>query len=142
MKAVLLALCLACATVGDIRPVMNGQEQAVHIIWTETYGMKDRPPLVRWITGRELSCEDKSTGRPGFWIPSYDGNWECKEGLTMSPLEVMVAYHGELSFAQTALAHELMHAKQARNFFIDSNHTSPEWGMVDVANRRVAEAGR
>lgn len=141
MKQLAFLLFLGCATVGEVRH-MDGQEQAVYVIWKEVYGRNDRPPLIRWMTGKQLVCTDPTSGKPGFWIPNSSGPWECREGLTMSPLECMVAYHGETTFSETALAHELMHVKQARELVFDSEHTRPEWSLVAVANQAVLEAGR
>jgi hypothetical protein len=155
---------LGCATGGAPLPtgVRAGEEQAVHIIWSEVYGRTDRPPLVRWIQGAALSCIDPASDKPGF--PQWDfpagldqaAVQACHEGYTWSPLEVLVSWHGEASFSDTALAHELWHAADLRRFRSDAKHVGPEWvrieechegappecGIVDRANREVVRAGR
>jgi hypothetical protein len=122
-----------------------GEEQAVHIAWVEVYGRKDRPPLVRWVQGAQLVCTDPNSGKGGFWIPDPDEGVVCREGLTMSYLECFVAWHGEASFAETALAHELLHVAQARGGVFDPRHKRPEWqpgGLLERANAAIREAGR
>lgn len=164
--AALLFMCVlhGCATMGTPLPmgVRNGAEQAVHIVWAETYGRLDRPPLVRWVQGKALSCTDPASGRPGFLQAELGDDLTeparavCHEGFTWSPTEVLVAYHDERSFSETALAHELMHALMLRQFQVDPHHRGPEWkaleecvegapplcGIVDLANRKLIEAGR
>lgn len=147
-----------CGYTGEPLPtpgMRDGEGAATHIVWHEVYGRMDRPPKVRWIQGARLSCTDPISGKLGF--PQFNDKAEaiCREGLTMSPLEVMAAYHGEKSLSDTVMAHELMHALQARKFEYDPEHNGPEWktveecgaftmpgcGLVDLANRRMAEAG-
>lgn len=154
----LLLLSFGCAQATPLPTpqLRDGAEQAVHIIWAEVYGRMDRPPRVRWVQGKALSCTDPNSGRPGF--PQFDEEARpvCREGLTMSPLECMVAYRpDDLSFSTTTLAHELQHVLQARQFRADPQHYGPEWkaieecgagaplgcGIVDLANRAIVGAG-
>lgn len=151
--AAILTAFLGCATLGvrgDVI-VLQRQEQAVHIIWHDIYGHEDLPPAVRWVVGAELTCEDPHSHRPGF-----ETAVGCREGFTMSGLEVSVAYHDGDTFSQTVLGHELEHASQARRGIIDSDHDRPEWqpletcpsdgqipacGIVERANNALAAAG-
>jgi hypothetical protein len=150
-----------CATVGTstiprVGPRV-GQEQAVYIIWTEVYGRTDRPPLIRWAEGDQLTCTDPSSGKGGF--PQWDGHGEqvCREGITMSPLECVASWHGEDSFGETVMAHEMWHVALARMLIVDDDHLRDDWhtvdecavsgasktcGVVDRANRAVIGAGR
>lgn len=142
MRFVLLAGLLAsCATVQQFRP-REGQEVAAHIIWVETYGRRERPPLVRWVEGDALDCTDPNSGRPGFYTPGLG----CREGRTLSPLGVACAWRGdERSFAETTMAHEYMHALQLLDGIVDPHHKRPEWqegGVVDQANLNLIKAGR
>lgn len=139
---VLGALLGGCAHFGTLAP-RTGQEQAVYIIWVEAYGRTDRPPLVRWIEGSALDCTDPQSGKAGFPQFTEQGEATCREGLTMSPLEVMVAWHGELSFSETALAHELLHAALIRRGIFLDHHQRPDFfPAVDAANELVRAAGR
>lgn len=104
-----------CATTGTGVPIdpRAGDAQAIDIIWHEVYGRTDRPPLVRWVRKPDLPCTDETSGKPGFVIPDTDENGNlvvhCREGFTWSPLEILVADHGELSMGETAAPHELWH---------------------------------
>lgn len=155
MRPVLLAFLAGCATGGSLRPVSDGQVEAVWIIWHHTYGREDGPPNIRWKQGAELDCTDPNSGKPGFSIPDPDEGTVCREGLTMSFREVIMSWHGELSFSETALAHELLHVVMARELVFDPFHKREEWkpleecapdrprcGIVDRANLAVREAGR
>lgn len=131
-------LLSSCATVGSVVPRV-GQEQAVHIIWVEVYGRTDRPPLVRWYTGDQLTCTDPDSGKPGIQMGA-----ECREGWTWSPVEVLVSYHGETSLSETALAHEFLHALLLREgVWLESHHDRPDfYPRIDVANAAIIQAGR
>lgn len=146
-----LAACFAgCATFGRATAPRVGQEQAVDIVWHEVYGRTDRPPLIRWKEGGELSCTDSQSGKPGFPVLDIDpGNPDgevvghCREGFTWSPLEVLVAWHGELSFSETALAHELLHVALLRRGIFLGHHRRPDFQpAIDRANAALIEAGR
>lgn len=128
---------------------MTGEEQAVYIVWHEVYGRNDRPPIVRWKVGKELDCTDPKSGKPGFHFVDLDpsvieveGPVVCREGDTWSPLEILVAWHGELSFSETALAHELEHAELLRRGIILGHHDRPDFfTRIDSANAALIKAG-
>ena len=127
-------------------PVMPGspgfidqQDVALQIIWQEAYGRTDPPPQIRWVSEEEQNCTDPTSGRRG--IKTVVG---CVEGLTLSPNAVSVSWHDGDSFSVTALAHELVHAAQARRLVFDYNHHTAEFqpgGAVDQANARLSDAG-
>lgn len=140
-----------CATIGVRGDVVEraGLAEATAFIW-DAYGRKDEPPKVRVVEGAELSCTDTNSGKPGFPViledPDHAGRFvsACREGFTFLPTEVSVAWTGQ-PWSRTTLAHELMHARQAREGVIDSNHTRPEWqpgGDVDLVNARLWATGR
>lgn len=135
----LLAATLSgCATLKQYKP-KDGSEQAVWIIW-RSYGRTDHPPLIRWKEGDALNCEDPNSGKPGF--KTIVG---CREGFTWTPFDVWVAWHGEASFSETALAHELMHSAQLREGIVDPLHKTQAFqpgGAVDRANGLLLEAGK
>jgi hypothetical protein len=140
-----------CAHVsGSSAPMNDGQEQAVWIIWHDVYGRNDMPPLVRWRQGDQLTCDDPQSGKRGFPIVEYDPAdpvsapaAKCREGLTWGPLEVLVAWHGEISFGETALAHELEHAELLRRGIFLGHHERPDFfSRIDAANAAVVAAGR
>ena len=156
--------CYGCATGGSLTPVSPGQGQAEWIVW-HVYNRTDTPPLVRWMSGDQLTCVDPASNKPGFVIldPSIDDPTSsgpaltaCREGMTWSPTEVFVAWHGELSFSETALAHEMRHAAMLRDGILDPAHVRDDWkpledckpdsaptcGIVAKANAALLEAGR
>jgi hypothetical protein len=159
MKHLVFLLLCSCASLGtSVVPVTDGQEQAVFIAW-QSYGRSDMPPLVRWKSGKQLTCDDTKSGKRGFYIPKTSADlpqnqsklpWpipdfeiECKEGFTWSPLEILVAWHGEISFSETALAHELLHAALLRKGIWLNHHDLPYFNsMVDNANELIIKAGR
>lgn len=131
----------ACAVAGPLLPVptpaREGQEVAAQIIWHDAYGREDAPPTIHWVEGTALNCtvNDKA----GFQTPVG-----CREGWTMTPVTVSVAWRPDDFFSTTALAHEMQHAKQARRGILDPDHTRPEWqqgGEVEQANVRLQAQG-
>jgi hypothetical protein len=118
---------------------MEDQDTAVRMIWQEAYRRTDGPPEIRWVPPEEQNCTDPHSGRRGF--KSLVG---CVEGLTVSPSTVSVSWNEGDVFSVTALAHELVHAAQARRLVFDSNHHSPEFqpgGAVDQANALLSDGG-
>lgn len=144
-----LACATSCAAVGMRGAVVErpGLAEATAFVW-QAYGRRDTAPKVRVVEGAELSCTDPNSGKPGFVVilGAEDGSprQDCREGFTMSPLEVSVAWHGE-PWSRTSLAHEMMHARQARDGIIDPDHRRIEWGPggeVDQANAALEAQGR
>jgi hypothetical protein len=118
---------------------VEGQEAAVHMVWYDIFGRTDTPPEVRWVWDEQLNCTDPQSGRPGF--KTLVG---CVEGLTISPRSVSVCWRDGDTFSTTTMAHEFVHAAQARRLVFDANHKSPEFqpgGLVEQANVRLSEAG-
>lgn len=148
--AVTVALLQGCATFGSSTvPPRVGQEQAVWVVW-RFYERYDIPPTIRWREGAQLTCEDPQSHKRGFVIATLEdpgfgadgGVLQCREGLTWSPLEVLVAWHGELSFSETALAHELLHAVLLRQGIWTSHHERPDFfSRVEAANNLLKERG-
>lgn len=144
-----------CATIGTVKPMSSGQERAVDIIWHSVYMQDDPVPRIRWISGKQLNCNN---GR-GFSTIELDENdypiSVCVEGFTFSTREVLVSWHGEDSYSQTAIAHELWHIVNLRYGIVDRHHLGEGWkslddckgtisslcGIVDRANRTVAGNG-
>lgn len=135
-----LLLLAGCVFMQPGRPVdMFDQEEAIAVVWHDSYARADEPPTVRWVTGRELVCVVQSNGKPGFLTPVG-----CREGLCLLPTVVSVAWHDGDIYSGTTLAHEMEHAAQAREGVIDpGHHTAPfqPGGAVDLANVALAEAG-
>jgi len=141
-KRYLLALLLA----GCSAPVIPGspdfieeQDVALQIIWQGAYRRTDPPPQIRWVSESQQNCTDPRSGKRG--IRTLIG---CVEGLTLSPKAVSVSWHDGDRFSGTALAHELVHAAQARRLVYDFNHHTAEFqpgGAVDQANAMLFNAG-
>jgi hypothetical protein len=149
-----------CATMGSTLPRVGprvGQEQAVHIAWVEVFGRTDRPPVIRWVEPSQQTCTDPNSGKGGF--PQLNSKAEaiCREGITLSPLECVASWHGELSIGETVADHEMWHVALLRMGIVDEDHARDDWrsveecatptasptcGIVDRANRAVIEAGR
>jgi hypothetical protein len=118
---------------------MDGEDDAIQMVWRVAYGRTDSPPEVRWVMPEQLNCTDPNSGRPGF--KTLVG---CVEGLTISPRSVSVCWREGDTFSTTTMAHEFVHAAQARRFVFDSKHHSPEFqpgGAVDQANVMLSDAG-
>ncbi len=161
IKGLLFLVGLSCATIGSTAPMSAGQERAVDIIWHSVYGQSDPVPKIRWITGKSLDCND-GRGFTAFELnPDYDLGADspvavtvCVEGYTFSAKEVLVAWHGEDSYSQTTIAHELWHVVNIRYGVFDSFHKGEGWlplsecigksnicGIVERANNKVLEQG-
>lgn len=147
MAGVMLVWCVGCATGGPLPTpqLRDGSEAAVHVVWVEVYGRADRPPVVHWVQGKDLSCTDPNSNLPGFPVPLMEHGEptvECRNGLTLTPGACYVAWAGVTSFSETALAHELLHVLQLRKGIIDPNHDRPEWStLVPAANEALVKAG-
>jgi hypothetical protein len=118
---------------------IDQQDVALQIIWQQAYGRTDGPPEIRWVSDEEQNCIDPASGNRGF--RTLVG---CVEGLTLSAKTVSVSWHDGDSFSVTALAHELVHAAQARRLVFDFKHHTPEFkpgGAVDQANAMLIDAG-
>lgn len=114
------------------------------IAW-ESYGRSDIPPLIRWIRGSQLNC-DKGKGFTAIDIdttPDAKVGLKCYTGFTWSDREILVAWHGEISFSETSLAHELLHAALLREGIFLDHHSLPYFfDRVDKANELIIKAGR
>jgi hypothetical protein len=141
------SLGLVLALSGCIGPLMPGsevslenQDEAVQIIWQQCYGRADSPPEIRWVSANQQNCVDEHSGRRGFKIP-FTG---CVEGFTISARSVSVSWHDSDVFSVTALAHEFVHAAQARRLVFDPDHHTAEFqpgGAVDRANAMLSDSG-
>ena len=112
------------------------------IVWHDVYRMNGVPPTVRWRQGAGLTCVDENSGKRGFWILELPAGKTCREGLTWDPWEVLVAWHGEDSYADTATAHELEHASLLRRGILTGHHARPDFfTLIDQANDALRKAG-
>jgi hypothetical protein len=118
---------------------IDEQDVALQIVWQGAYERTDPAPQIRWVWEDEQNCTDPRSGRRG--IKTVIG---CVEGLTLSPNTVSVSWHDGDTFSMTALAHELVHAAQARRLVFDINHHTAEFqpgGVVEQANALLSDAG-
>lgn len=138
--AVLALLLTSCATLGvrGEAAKLPGLAEAESAAW-RIYGRTDTPPTVLIVQGSELTCVDPNSGKRGFMVLLVDGQ-TCREGYTLTADRVSVSYHGE-PWAETVLAHELLHAAQAREGIIDPNHTRPEWATLVPAAQAAMVTG-
>jgi hypothetical protein len=127
-----------------------GQDDAVRVVWNDVFQRSDPPPEVRWVTGSCLTCKDPISDRPGF-----ETSAGCREGWTILPTVVQVAWRDDDSFSSTTLAHEFLHALHFRiPTMPDPTHQSPGFrpmsqctapapdlcGIVERANAALAAA--
>lgn len=137
--ALLLASCAALGLTTSKREPHPGLDKAVPIVWA-SYGRTDKPPAITVIEGKDLSCVDPNSGTPGFPVLLPSG-WDCRNGYTVSPWACSVSWTG-WPWSQTALAHELLHAAQARRGIVDPYHREPEWQtLVPAANDLLRAQG-
>lgn len=128
-----------CATLGVRGEKVNapGLQTATDDVW-ELYQCIGPAPTVLIVQGAALSCTDPNSGNPGFPVELPSGR-ACREGYTLSLDRVSVAYRGQ-PWSESALAHEELHACQARAGIFEPGHhqfTGPDWGpggRLDRAN--------
>ncbi len=141
-----IASCAGCATLGvrgePTRP--PGLDQATRAAW-ESYDCPGAAPTVLVVQGADLTCTDPNSGNPGFPVKLSSGP-ACREGYTLSLDRVSVAYRGQ-PWSESALAHEYLHACQARRAVFEPGHhnfTGPDWGpggRLDRANVLLRDRG-
>jgi hypothetical protein len=106
---VVVALLLGGCAVGDVTP-LAGQEEAIAIVWHQTYGeTRDAPPIY-W---RRDRCNEPN----GMYPPVPTCSFDDLKGDSVSGLERDTPWHVEIGapwgagkISDTALAHELLHA--------------------------------
>jgi hypothetical protein len=131
MKSVVL-LSLATSSIAcQSFPQQPNQAQAAQIVWQQIFAAPAEPPLVEW---HEDVCPGHQQGPAAvLWQE------QCFAGLTLDGDLSRVAWRG--SFSQSAFAHELLHALQARRGVFDPGHTLPDWANVPIANHALEAAG-
>jgi hypothetical protein len=106
------------------------QDEAVKVVWNDVFLRSDAPPEVRWVQGTCLTCKDPSSGRPGF-----ETSQGCREGWTILPTVVQVAWRDDDQYSTTTLAHEFLHALHFRI------PTMPDPGHQSAGFRPLSECG-
>lgn len=131
-------------------PELPGQEEAVRIVWEDTYKATRSPPYITWVRQDELNCHPDANGQfQGYLSPTKDKPDRCLGGLTWVQLSrCYVALPDGYPYSRTALAHELYHqylyyedrptGHEDPGFGMDSGHP---WGIVDEAKAALAKAG-
>ena len=111
---------------------LPNQDKAVDLIWRSYYGQTVYPPAIEWRTDR---CGDR--------MDKYAAVYQnmCYGGLFLFWEDhILVAQSNDGKIWNSALPHELMHAKQWNdNKVLDYEHTSPEWTLVGVVNNDLKE---
>ncbi len=122
-----------------------GLEKAKWFVWSE-YGETSVPPKVLIVEEKDFECQDER-GHGGFCVILKDG-MGCRQGYTLSPFEVSIAYYPGRSFSEVGiLAHEYMHAHQSRHGVFQADHNNfqgQDWGaggLMDRANKLLKENG-
>jgi len=112
----------------EIRP---GQLEAMRLVWNTVYGMPEDvpPPPIKWSNG--VDC-----GGPSFGIPvQTNSGFVCGAGSYDGNVVILLR---SSNMAETAIAHEYMHAML--HYLIgnaDEKHERPEWKWVIVANNSI-----
>jgi hypothetical protein len=110
------------------------QDEALRIVWSETYRMPGKAPGVDWRTGAALDCAGGS---------AFLDDGGCYDGRYYTGADyVIVGRWDGATLAETALAHELAHAAQwARDGEADHDHAGP-WFAPGGPMERAEEALR
>lgn len=122
------------------------QDDAVRIVWNETYGRTDRPPDIWWVPPAAWDCKGASSGKPGFSSPVYvKDHFEngCVAGRSwVGGMDIMWA--PPYTWYTTAFQHEAWHIVMTRNGEEpDWTHTSPGFqagGAVEKATAALKAA--
>lgn len=128
-----------CLPVPGRAVVLDGQDEAVRIIWEEGLGRADRAPQIHWVFADEHNCTPPRSERRGF--KTFLG---CVEGLTLAPSLITVAWTDGGTFSDTTLAHELIHAAQLRHLIFDFKHQGAAFkpgGALEQSNALLLDAG-
>ena len=147
-----VTLASGCAATCKVEPAKKPrQDDALRVVWNDVFQRSDPPPEVRWVEGTCLTCKDPNSGRPGF--ETSDG---CREGWTILPTAVQVAWRDDDRYSTTTLAHELLHALHIRiPMMPDPGHHTAGFrplsecpdpppdlcGIVERANAALSDAG-
>lgn len=109
------------------------QDTAIGLLWDDVLGMYDQtPPRVRWIPGTR--CGEYPAN--SIALP----NGQCAAGMYGGDLITLP--ENESAYSDTGLPHELMHAFFERvTGDMDAGHTKPEWTMVAILRRSLAQRG-
>lgn len=126
MKCVILiALLLGGCAVGDTTPLV-GQARAVDIIWHHWFGEKRDPPPIYW---RRDRCNEPN----GIYLLRDTCSFDNADGQRVAGTQSDTPWHVEIgapcgpgTIADTALAHELLHASIG-----DHDHLLDEWELLD-----------
>lgn len=152
IRAFLLTLALVCSSC--TYATIPFQDEAVTIVWFQTYQEHTDPPSIQWIEGSDLNCfPDPQTRQfEGFWGSNWWGGprtGECEGGLSWEiPFISQIAlYPAEpaFKFSGSSFAHELNHQRLYKDTGDgDNKHTGPSWksgGLVDQANAALKTRG-
>jgi hypothetical protein len=135
-------------------PETQNLRGASKIIWTQTYGRREPPPIVTLITNLDCDVGDDNIAR-GF-IAQYGAVTAPKIGclLGLSAPEnwtASIAYPPDFTWSTSSLAHEFWHvALYASTGDSDLDHHNPGFGAdyghppggaVDIANIALENAG-
>lgn len=123
----------------DFTTTVEGQAEALAVIWYQTYGLDAAPPRIEWIPQSKLTCwfDEGFIGSDGSCVRGE----EFDKGFY-----IQVAMPSHWTISDTALAHELFHAHEwLTKHDQDSSHASPQWtlsqGMVNQAGDDLRAAG-
>jgi hypothetical protein len=102
--------------------VKPNQNRAVEIVWNQVYRMHTAPPPIIWIERTDLVPDGR-----GFYNPLKKRERTCVNGLFW-PYGMMIAWPDGSKYSDSALCHELYHAKMYIDHgIVDSCHKDSAW---------------
>jgi hypothetical protein len=127
VRALLVLSLVGCAPAPAERP---RQTEATAIVWAGRFGGVGQAPPIEW---RPDECGDGK--RRGF---TWEG--KCYVGLYLRDDRILLGWEG--SFADSAFAHEMMHALQWQRGVEDPSHArAGDWALVAAADQALRDAG-
>jgi hypothetical protein len=147
-KGVVLAVALA--TSACISPqewdTIEGQQEAMEIVWREVYKRTDSFPKVQWIRDDQLDCKPKWHTGPeniGFFY-SFDATKPplCLAGLNHYD-RLVIAKPSIFNFSDTTLPHEAAHHLLVRDRKDpDREHSGPYFVSGGLSYQATAELAK
>lgn len=124
-------------------PQKPGQAETIQAVWYDTFGMTSVPPPVFWVEGADLDCGEGQ----GFVVKG-----QCAYGAMITPpegrhndyIKVAWAWYEGRKPGNTALAHELCHARGGIDGNYDVHHLGSCFaagGDLDLAVVVLKERG-
>lgn len=124
-----LAILSSILFAGCALPEEPRQADAIAIVWGGVYGQTIDPPAIDWMVNCIGPNNEPGVMSGGVCVGGVFHGWHID-------LPWVGNYH------DSAFAHELLHAKQAKQGIYDYEHTLPEWTtLLPEANDLLTNQG-